>query len=112
MFHQYINEIIENLKGINPFKIILFGSYADGTPTEDSDIDLIVVTNDDIHPKNYSEKIKIYLVVSQKLSDLMDKVPIDLIVYTRPMYNRFIELNSMFAKEIIEKGKTLYENPN
>ena len=26
-----------------PLKIILFGSYANGTPTEDSDVDLLVV---------------------------------------------------------------------
>ena len=36
-------EIIERLKPLNPDKIILFGSYAYGTPNEDSDIDLFLV---------------------------------------------------------------------
>ena len=39
-------EIIERLKPLNPDKIILFGSYAYGTPTEDSDIDLFLLKDD------------------------------------------------------------------
>ena len=33
--------IVERLKPLNPDKIILFGSYAYGTPNEDSDIDFL-----------------------------------------------------------------------
>jgi len=36
-------EIVERLKPLNPDKIILFGSYAYGTPNEDSDIDLFLL---------------------------------------------------------------------
>jgi uncharacterized protein len=35
--------IIEKLRPLNPVKIILFGSYAYGEPTEDSDLDICVV---------------------------------------------------------------------
>ena len=38
--------IIERLKPLNPDKIILFGSYAYGTPNEDSDIDLFLLKDD------------------------------------------------------------------
>jgi len=38
--------IIERLKPLNPDKIILFGSYAYGTPNEESDIDLFLLKND------------------------------------------------------------------
>ncbi len=38
--------IIEKLKPLNPDKIILFGSYAYGTPNEDSDIDLFLLKDD------------------------------------------------------------------
>ena len=37
------HEIVERLKPLDPDKIILFGSYAYGTPTEDSDIDLCII---------------------------------------------------------------------
>ena len=40
---QIKKEIVENLEPLQPEKIILFGSYANGTPTEDSDIDLFLV---------------------------------------------------------------------
>jgi len=33
-------------KGINISKIILFGSYANGTPNHESDIDLVIISND------------------------------------------------------------------
>ncbi len=38
--------IVERLKPFNPDKIILFGSYAYGGPTEDSDIDLFLFKDD------------------------------------------------------------------
>jgi len=40
------DEIVERLKPLNPDKIILFGSYAYGTPNEDSDIDLFLIKDD------------------------------------------------------------------
>jgi predicted nucleotidyltransferase len=36
-------QIVEKLMPLNPEKIILFGSYAYGTPTVDSDLDICVV---------------------------------------------------------------------
>jgi predicted nucleotidyltransferase len=39
-----LSEIVEKLKSeYKPLKIILFGSYAYGNPTEDSDIDLLIL---------------------------------------------------------------------
>jgi hypothetical protein len=59
--------------------------------------------------KSYKEKSNIYLKVSYVLSDITRKIPIDLIVYTKPMYEKFIELGSLFSKEISRKGIVLYE---
>jgi predicted nucleotidyltransferase len=105
--------IVDKLKeSINPFKIILFGSYAYGNPSKDSDIDLLVVTNDNSYPKNYKEKMEKYLNISTILSRFKKEIPIDLIVHTIPMHKRFIELGSMFSKEILKNGKVLYERYN
>ena len=105
--------ITDKLKeSINPFKIILFGSYAYGNPSKDSDIDLLVVTNDNHYPKNYKEKMETYLKISSILSQFKKEIPIDLIVHTIPMHKRFIELGSMFSKEILKNGKVLYERYN
>jgi len=108
----YIQQLKENLSELNPFLILLFGSYAYGTPHQDSDIDLLVVTNDEYIPNTYDERINLQLNVSNLIFELAKQVPIDLIVYTIPMYKKFIEQNSNFAKEITTKGKILYERYN
>ena len=107
---RYLPAIVERLKALQPEKIILFGSYAYGKPDRDSDIDLIVVTSDNFMPQNYKEKSAIYLKVSHVLDDIKKVLPIDLIVYTAPMYRKFLELGSMFSKEILQKGVVLYES--
>ena len=96
--------IVERLKPLNPDKIILFGSYAYGTPNEDSDIDLYIVTNDDFIPKNYDENMAIYLNVANAMQNFLQKYPTDLITHTRAMHKRFKELNTSFSQEIITKG--------
>jgi len=106
---QIIYQIVNRLKEINPNKVILFGSYAWGDPHGESDLDIIVVTNDDIMPKNYKEKMEIYLKVSTVLSEFKKQAPIDLVVHTRPMHNKFLKLGGTFSKEIAKRGKILYE---
>ena len=110
--NKLIQQIRKELIGLKPNLILLFGSYAYGTPQEDSDIDLLVVTNDRFIPKNFKEKNDIYLRVSRKLRPINFQIGIDLLVYTIPMYKEFIKQNSSFAQEIVEKGKVLYEGNN
>ena len=54
---RILSEVVEKLKSeYKPLRIILFGSYAFGNPTEDSDIDLLILknTNKRNNPKGYS----------------------------------------------------------
>jgi len=105
-------ELVDRIITLDPDRIILFGSLAGGNQTDDSDIDLIVVTNSDNYPKDYDENMDIYLEVSRVLDDVRNKPPIDLIVYTKPMYERFVNLGSMFSREIEKNGIVLYERNN
>jgi len=100
-------EIVERLKPLSPYKIILFGSYAYGNPTKDSDIDLYIVTNDEFMPKSWREKINIYLQYADKLEEIMKKYPIDLIVHTKKMHKEFVNSNSMFSRKVLQDGKVL-----
>ena len=102
-------EILARLKNINVYKVILFGSCAYGTPDNNSDIDLLVVTDDDYLPKNYDDNMKHYLMVSSLLRDIKKNIPIDLIVHTKPMHDAFIKLGSMFSRDIMKRGEVLYE---
>ncbi len=101
--------IVEKLKPIDPYKIILFGSYAYGNPNKNSDIDILVVTKDDFVPHNFAENMSLKVKVSKHIDVIREEIPVDILVYTMPMFKKFIELNSMFAKEILSKGKVLYE---
>ena len=97
-------EIAARLKPLEPQRVILFGSYAYGTPSEHSDIDLYVVTKDDFVPKNWKEKSEVHLKIAKALHDLLRLYPTDLITHTKPMHDKFVELNTAFAKEIMGKG--------
>ena len=68
------------------------------------------MTHDDFMPKNYQEKSAIFLQVARLLFDLEKKMPIDLIVHTKKMHERFLELNSLFCKTIQKDGVMLYEH--
>jgi len=109
---SYLPEIIERLKETNPEKIILFGSYAYGEPSDFSDLDILVVTADEIIPSSFEEKSRIYLRISKAISEIKKEFPVDLIVHTKPMHQRFIDNNSLFARELLIKGKVLYEKNN
>jgi len=109
---NYIPLIVDKLIQTQPEKIILFGSYANGEPSADSDLDILVVTGDNIIPSSFSEKSQIYLRVSNVISDIKKVFPVDLIVHTKAMHQKFIELDSLFARELLKNGKVLYEKNN
>ena len=109
---NYIPLIVEKLKTTNPEKIILFGSYAHGEPSDESDLDILVVTNDETIPASFAENSKVYLRVSKTISEIKKEIPVDLIVHTKPMHQKFLELDSLFARDIYKKGKILYEKNN
>jgi len=103
-------EIVKRLKVLNPEKVILFGSYAYGSPTKDSDIDLYIVTNDNFMPQSFKENMEVKLKVANQLSGLQKIIPIDTITHTKIMHEKFVELNSSFSREILQKGIYLYES--
>jgi predicted nucleotidyltransferase len=101
------NRICEALKPLHPEKVILFGSYAWGQPTEDSDIDLYVVTQDDFVPSTWRQRRDIVRRISNQILDLRTRYPIDLLVHTRPMHREFVERKSSFARQVMSEGARL-----
>lgn len=88
-------------KTLNPVKIILFGSYAYGTPTPDSDVDLLVILNSRRTP------VDRYLQVSEVLSPR--PFGIDLLVKTPKEVNSYLSKHNFFFEEVLGQGKVLYE---
>jgi len=93
-------QIVENF---NPQKVILFGSHAYGKPSEDSDVDLLVVMP--FEGRNHEQVVKI----RQKIKT---SVPLDLLVRTSEQVRERIEMEDFFMREIAERGKVLYEADN
>ena len=83
-----------------PIKIILFGSYATGTPRRESDVDMLVVMESHLKETDLSFAIR-------KAIDY--HFGLDLIVKTPKSLAARIEMGDFFLKEILQKGKVLYE---
>lgn len=107
MLQEYLTELKNILAELNPYKAVLFGSYAYGEPNNDSDIDLIVVLNKNDLPKNFAERSENYSLVKKYFKLLKSNVPMDLIVYTRREWDDFLKAENSFTREILEKGKVL-----
>jgi len=108
----YIQQLKDSLMQINPYLVVLFGSYAYGTPNKDSDLDIFVVLCDNSLPTTFKEKQELYLRVSPYTRPIAKQVPVDLLVFTIPMYEQFKLSSSNFSKEIFSKGVILYESNN
>ena len=108
--NSYIQQLKDNLIAIDSYLVILFGSNAYGTPHIDSTIDLLVVTKDEFIPQTFKEKTNLYIAVGQQILNVSKQVPVDLIVYTLPMYKQFVETGSSFSQEILSKGIVIYES--
>jgi len=83
-----------------PERIVLFGSYARGEPTPDSDVDLLVVMNHRGRPADQSVEIRLRL---------RPRFPLDLLVRSPKTVQKRLALGDSFLKEILEKGQVLYE---
>lgn len=100
-------EIAERLSSVKPFKVYLFGSYAYGTPNENSDIDLMVVLEKDKTSHSFVERMADNLMLNKKLLDINSKYPIDLIVISRSDFNNMISDDNSNFKQLIEKAKVI-----
>ena len=95
-------QIVEKLKPLNPEKIILFGSYAYGTPHEDSDLDICVVEKDYIN--KWEDK--------RKIDDLLDfiKISKDILNPRLDEYNFYKKEFGSVYKDIEERGLVLWSS--
>jgi predicted nucleotidyltransferase len=87
-------------KEFHPERIILFGSYACGEATPDSDVDLLVIMS--FKGKGFRQSSKISLRVDAPF-------PMDLLCRTPAMIRKRLAMGDSFMREVIAKGRVLYE---
>ena len=99
---KIITEIINKIAlGYNPDKIFLFGSYANGKQSEDSDIDLLII-------KETTEPRCKRSVEIQKLLK-GSKLPVDIVVYTNDEFENGKRQSLSFINSAIKDSQLLYE---
>jgi predicted nucleotidyltransferase len=110
MHNQYlIDEMTERLKELKPRKVILFGSYAKGNPTEDSDLDVLVVLDSEEFANTFSDRRKRWDLIYPAVVDVNRKVALDIITYSKAEYEHLKKDRDFFVEEIDKTGKVLYE---
>jgi len=96
-----IKKLCEQIsRDFRPERIILFGSHAYGSPTPDSDVDLLVVMP--FEGRHTQQAIRI-------LNKLNALTPIDLLVRTPEQVRERLAMGDFFMHEILEQGKVMYE---
>jgi predicted nucleotidyltransferase len=91
-----VSEFIEAIKSkYHPQKVVLFGSYAKGTYTQNSDIDVAVIV-DEIHGD--------FLEETQGLYKIRRKIDLSI----EPVLLEINSDNSRFLEEILSTGEVLY----
>ena len=101
---EKINRIKEIIVGnYHPDKIILFGSWARGDADEQSDIDILVISDREKDLPRYRRGLDVRI----KLSEV--DTPKDILFYTHADIGRWIGVKHTFVNEVLNEGKVLYE---
>jgi predicted nucleotidyltransferase len=85
-------------------RIYLFGSYASGEETPDSDIDICVLT-----PEKADDDFELAGHYLRKIIDVKT-MPLDLLVYNQEKFDSYTDFPASFQYEIAENGVLLYEH--
>jgi len=84
-------------------RVILFGSYAQGEITADSDVDLLVIGP--FKGRSVDKSVEIRMKLRPQFS-------VDILVRTTEKVRQRVKMGDCFMQEILEKGKVLYEADN
>jgi predicted nucleotidyltransferase len=94
---EYANEVARKFQ---PERIILFGSYAEGKATADSDVDLFVEMN---HTQSSLQQA---LAIRKAIKRTF---PLDLMVKKPSEIEQRLQQNDFFLKTIMDNGQVIYE---
>jgi len=103
-----ISNIIQCLMGLNVYKVILFGSYAKGTATEISDIDLVVILDTKEFAKTFKERMERKQPINKALRNIRSNYAMDIVVYSNGEFEFLDKKESDFVKEIKNTGIEIY----
>ncbi len=98
LLHEIVRRIVDT---VQPEKIVLFGSYAYGSPTGKSDLDILVIANSTL--PRYRRSVPIYKALAGFL------IPKDIVVYAPEEIEEWKEVPQAFVTTALNRGKVIYE---
>ncbi|MBR4472735.1 MAG: nucleotidyltransferase domain-containing protein [Oscillospiraceae bacterium] len=102
---QNIEEITQRfVEHLSPLKIFLFGSFADGSYTDQSDYDFYIVVNDQVNPQETRK-------MARRAIRYVQKRPVDIVVGTNSRFEKYgTSDDTLFIEgEVFKKGRLLYD---
>ena len=99
---ETIQEAVKRLvKAYDPLTIYLYGSYAWGTPSEDDDLNLLLIIE--------SSDVKVYKRGDKAFDTLLGlKIPTNIVVFTKQEFDTFSKDITSLTHEVKSKGKIVY----
>jgi len=104
-----LDNLVLSIRASDPYKIILFGSYATGNANENSDLDLMVILDNHHVSKTYEERLDKKIFIRNLVLDINRKIPLDILVYSKEEFNRIKQYGNYLIDEIEKTGKVIYE---
>ena len=98
-----IDEIKDRIiEAVNPIKVILFGSYANGHADDASDLDLFIILNSNLPRPQRTAKVRkaLYGLVSENK---------DILVYTPEEVEEWKDVKHSFVNTVMTTGRVIYE---
>ena len=94
-----IRQVADQIKKLfNPEKVIVFGSYAEGEPSADSDVDLLIILDTTSSPRELAYNIR---------KSISPAFPVDIIVRTPAQIEERVLLGDQFIQNILDSGQVL-----
>ncbi len=99
---QEIQRYCDNVAAVfKPQRIILFGSHAYGKPTQDSDVDVLVVMR---------KARKLWMKTTQQIHEKISAgFPVDVLVRDPEFLRERLQEGDIFLEEVTSRGRVMYE---
>ena len=96
--HSLVDKIVQCMQ---PDKVIIFGSYAKGTASHKSDLDILIVKDTHLPMINRNNKVK------SLVNNLI--IPVDIHVYTPEEVEVYGSEEYSFIHSVLKTGKVMYQ---
>jgi predicted nucleotidyltransferase len=101
--------VLDALRDYGPERILLFGSRARGSDSNESDVDLLVVKDDPRRPADRIREVYARLQPLERADEWMQLPSFDVIVITARELRDRLDASDPFFETIVSEGRTILD---